>query len=281
MILYKYLPPTRIDCIQNCLIRFTQYGDFNDPFELNPNIDKLGEENQIRELLSRDFLKIVEEKYSQNPLLSAFISKEAFLTLALTQEESVKNAVAGIEPYVVQLLPGILQKTVNSLMGALSLSEIYDHELMWSHYAGEHKGYVIGFDSSHPFFNQKKSAVDELRHLRKIDYRDKPPVINLMDTNGSELFFAKSSKWKYEVEWRMVLPLSDSAELIDKTPYPIHLFRFPAQAVERIILGAKISDDNKVIIKSLMGDERFSHVKLYQARLDSSSYGIAIREETR
>ena len=280
MMLYKYLPPARIDCIQNCLIRFTQYGDFNDPFELNPNIDKLAEENEIRELAGRDFVKLVEEEYGKNPIISAFISKEAFINLALTQEESVKNVVVGIEPYVVRLLPGILQKTANSLLGALSLSEIYDHELMWSHYAEEHKGYVIGFDSSHPFFNQKKSPVDELRHLRKIDYRDKPPVINLMNTNGSELFLVKSSKWKYEVEWRMLLPLSDSAELIDKDPYPIHLFKFPAKAVERIVLGAKISDENKRIIKSLMGDRKFSHVELCQARLDSSSYGIVIGNET-
>ena len=48
MILYKYLPPERIDVIQNCKIRFTQYGDFNDPFELNANITKLAEENEIK-----------------------------------------------------------------------------------------------------------------------------------------------------------------------------------------------------------------------------------------
>jgi hypothetical protein len=46
MILYKYLPPVRIASIQNCLIRVTQYGDFNDPFELNPNIDKLANSAQ-------------------------------------------------------------------------------------------------------------------------------------------------------------------------------------------------------------------------------------------
>lgn len=67
MILYKYIPPARIDVLQNHFIRFTQYGDFNDPFELNPNIDKLATETEIRSLVSKDFVKLVEEEYSNHP----------------------------------------------------------------------------------------------------------------------------------------------------------------------------------------------------------------------
>lgn len=279
MILYKYLSPVRISCIQKQLIRFTQYGDFNDPFELNPNINKLAEEDEIRALVGRDFVKLVEEEYHKNPLISAFISKDSFINLAITQEESIKKLVVGIEPYFVKLLPGILQKTANSLLGALSLSEVCDHELMWSHYAGEHKGYIIGFDSAHPFFNQKKSARDELRHLRKIEYREKPPVINLMNTNASELFFMKSSKWVYEAEWRMLLPLSDANEVVEKNPYPIHLFEFPPEAINRIILGARFSEENKKVIYSLLTQEKFSHIELYRALLESSSYGIYIEKD--
>lgn len=279
MILYKYLPPERIDIIQNCKIRFTQYGDFNDPFELNPNIDKLAEENQIKELIDKDFVQLVEEEYYKYPIISAFISKEDFLDLALTREESVKETFIGIEPYIVKLLPSILQKTANSMLGALSLSEIYDHELMWSHYANEHKGYAIGFDSSHPFFNQKKPDSDELRHLRKIEYCDSPPVINLMKSNGAELFFVKSSKWKYEAEWRMLLPLSESTEIIDKKPYPIYLFDLAAKSIKKLIFGARITHKNMEIFKYLMKEEKFSYVELYRAHLDSSSYGILIEKE--
>lgn len=279
MILYKYLPPTRIHTIQKCLIRFTQYGDFNDPFELNPNIDKLAEESEIRALVSRNFVKIVEEEYDKNPIISAFISKEDFINLALTKEESVKKAVVGFEPTFVKLLPGMLQKTANALLGAVSLSEICNHELMWSHYAEEHKGYVVGFDSSHPFFNQKRSPDDELRHIRKIEYRDKPPVINLTKTNASELFFVKSLNWEYEAEWRMILPLSDSVEVIDKKPYAIHLVKFPPTAVKRIILGARISDENVSIVRSVVAEREFSHIEIYRAQLDSSSYGILIKKE--
>lgn len=277
MVLYKYLPPARIDVIQNCIIRFTQYGDFNDPFELNPNIDKLAEENEIRKIVDRDFEKIIEEEYSKNPIISAFISKESFIQLAKNKEEFVKNAVVGIEPLIVKLLPGMLQKTANSLLGALSLSEICNHELMWSHYAEDHRGYVIGFDSTAPFFNQKKTPDDELRHLRKIGYRDTPPVINLMNTNGAELFFIKSLKWEYEAEWRMLIPLSDSKIMIEKQPYPIHLFGFPPESVKEVVFGTRISREDKKAIQSIMSDRKLSHIKLYQANLDNTSYKIVIK----
>lgn len=38
MILYKYLTPDRIDVLQNCMVRYTQPGAFNDPFEVKPYI---------------------------------------------------------------------------------------------------------------------------------------------------------------------------------------------------------------------------------------------------
>lgn len=147
MNLYKYLSPSRIDVIRDCMIRFTQYGDFNDPFELNPNIDKIAEESEILKLIDRDFVQLIEEEYSKNPIISAFISKESFIQLAAGNKEHVKNAVVGMERQLVSLLPGMLQTISNSLLGALSLSEIRNHKLMWSHYANEHRGYVIGFNS--------------------------------------------------------------------------------------------------------------------------------------
>lgn len=278
MKLYKYLPPSRIDVIQNCVIRYTQYGDFNDPFELNSNINKIAEENEIRKIVDRNFVQLIEEEYLKNPIISAFISKESFIRLAQGRNEEVKNAVMGMEKQIVSVLPGMLQKTANSLLGALSLSEISNNSLMWTHYSNEHKGYVIGFDSSHQFFNQKKTNEDELRHFRKIEYREKPPEINLMNASGAEIFFVKSLEWEYEAEWRMLMPLSDSSMMIERQPYPIHLFGFPSESVKEVILGARISEQDRKVIQTIMNDKKFAHVKLYQAELDNASYEIVIKQ---
>jgi len=278
MNLYKYLPPSRFDVIRDCTIRFTQYGDFNDPFELNPNINKIAEEDEIKKLVDRDFVKLIEEEYSKNPIMSAFISKESFIQLAEGKRESVKKSVLGMERQIVGMLPMMLQKAANSLLGALSLSEVFNLELMWSHYANEHRGYVIGFDSEHHFFDQRITGDDELRHLRKIEYRERPPVINLMNTSGAELFFVKSKKWEYEFEWRMLMPLSDSLPMIEKQPFPVHLFDFPIESVSELILGARMSEQDKSIIQEIMNDRSCAHIKLYQAELDNTSYEIVIKQ---
>lgn len=149
---------------------------------------------------------------------------------------------------------------------------------MWSHYANEHKGYVIGFNSANQFFNQKKTVDDELRHLRKIDYREKPPVINLMNASGADIFFVKSLEWEYESEWRMLMPLSDSSKVIERQPYSVHLFGFPVESVSEVILGARISEQDRVVIKALMNEKRYGHVKLYQAELDNASFKIIIKQ---
>jgi site-specific DNA-adenine methylase len=43
MIVYKYLSPNRASVLENGLIRFTQSGALNDPFETTANMRKLEE----------------------------------------------------------------------------------------------------------------------------------------------------------------------------------------------------------------------------------------------
>ena len=44
--LYKYFPIERQDVLRNGLVRFTQPGDFNDPFELHPSYDLMSKPPQ-------------------------------------------------------------------------------------------------------------------------------------------------------------------------------------------------------------------------------------------
>ncbi|MEA1967759.1 MAG: hypothetical protein U9N77_06035 [Thermodesulfobacteriota bacterium] len=74
-------------------------------------------------------------------------------------------------------------------------------------------------------------------------------------------------------EIRKLLPLGDSSKCINKKPYPIHLFEFPTQAINCVILGSRSSDLIQNQVKSLLKNDEFSHIKLLNAHLDSSSYG--------
>src|SRR5437667_6790953 len=51
----------------------------------------------------------------------------------------------------------VFTEAMGSQIGILSLSEVPDSTLMWSHYGAQHHGFLIGFDSDHPFFNRRRS----------------------------------------------------------------------------------------------------------------------------
>ena len=275
MILYKYLSSDRIDVFCNRKIRYTQLGDFNDPYELNPNIDKIVEKEGIIKLTQTNLEKLVEEEYEKHPVVHTLVSKDEFLKLLKSREGLFHQSMATLEPIISRLLPASLQNVFNSSIGALSLSEDPKNELMWSHYAEEHRGYVLGFDSTHTYFNQKLSPSDELRHLRKVSYTKERPKINLMNTNGVDLFLTKSMKWQYELEWRIIRPFTEATESLDKKPYPIYLFSFPVKAISEVILGFRMSEEKRNSIRNkLIKDNNYSHIKFYQAKLDESNFSI-------
>ncbi len=281
MILYKYLSSDRIDVLLNCKIRYTQFGDFNDPYELNPNIDRIADDEEIIKLTKTDLPKLVEQEYDKYPIVHTLISRAKFLELAHSQEDFFVHSVIALQPTISKLLPVVLQDVFNLNIGALSLSEDPINDLMWSHYAEEHRGYVLGLDSTHAYFNQKMSPSDELRHLRKVNYTKERPQISLMNTNGVELFLSKGMNWQYELEWRIMRPFTEATEIIDRRPYPIFLFSFLPSTISKIILGLRMLEEKKNIIKcKVITDTKYSHIKLYQAQLNETDFTINLKQMT-
>jgi hypothetical protein len=279
VILYKYLSSDRIDVFLNCKIRYTQFGDFNDPYELNPNIDRIAEDEEIINLTKKDLSRLIEQEYDRYPIVHTLISKDKFLDLAQSQEDFFVQSIIALQPTISKLLPAVLQDVFNLNIGALSLSKDPKNDLMWSHYAEEHRGYVLGFDSTHAYFNQKMSPSDELRHLRKVSYTKERPKISLMNTNGVELFLSKGINWQYELEWRIIRPLTEATEVIDKEPYPIYLFSFPPSAISEVVLGFRMLEEKKnTIRRKLSNDTEYSHIKLYQAQLNESDFTINLKQ---
>lgn len=275
MILYKYLSSERINVLSELKIRYTQYGAFNDPFELNPNINKLTEKANIYDLTKKDFKTLIEETYEQYPVVHPLISKSDFIKLATPFEDILKPYVLDNMNYVIELLPALMKNQFDSNLGALSLSEKPDNQLMWSHYSENHKGFVIGFSSEHEYFNQRLSPNDELRHLRQVVYKNERPKIDLMNANGVDIFLVKHTQWEYEAEWRIIRPFYDASQKIDGDTYPIYLFDFPASSVTSVILGYRMEENHKASINDLLKtDSNYNHIELFQADLDKETYNI-------
>ena len=147
---------------------------------------------------------------------------------------------------------------------------------MWPHYADEHRGAVVGFDSEHSFFNRRVSDKDDLRHFRKVNYTHERPAIYLDRSEAVEIFYFKSRDWEYEHEWRLIVPLTDCARQIDRPPQlPICLFDVPPECIKTVITGCRMRETERFsLVSTIRRDPRFAHVRFERAVPDERLFVI-------
>jgi hypothetical protein len=171
--LFKYMP-YRKEFFENFYLRCTPRSALNDPFELRPS-DQYMNDHSWDLLAQREMT------------LEAEVSKE-----------------------LLDFNSEFLEKAFNKV-GIVSFSETNDNLLMWSHYADNHQGIVVTFDTSHDFFIEDDS---KSRHLGRIHYRkDRMKALPQKLENGfhmsdsTRIYFEKSDEWIYEKEHRLMSDL--------------------------------------------------------------------------
>lgn len=275
MILYKYLQPARSDLLKHRRIRFTQPGDFNDPFEFRPKIRDLASDAEMRAYVEDHFEQLVGEELAKYGALTHLLPQANLRGLLLKQKSMLPALFQFLEPAAIQRLSPMIDEFLNLNVGILCLSEVRNSILMWGHYTENHQGFVIGFDADHPFFSKRRSDKDEFGFLRRVDYTLKRPQVTLTDTTSSAWFQTKSEHWSYEKEWRIVRVLSDAEQRIDKSPFPICLFEFAPDAIREIIIGMRSGTSLTAEIQSLAAG--FPRATVFAAHEDSG-YGLVINE---
>lgn len=277
-ILYKYLPPERLDVLSNGLIRYTQFGAFNDPFDGHPHFTALSTDDDMKERVAqiipeeiqRAYGSLPPEKQSQTPY-------ELFYAIAMWQAKQTGPATLENMTAITPFIQNWLRENLDKHIGALSLSEVANSVLMWSHYAYGHAGFVLGFDARHPYFNARLSEVDEFRHLRRVEYRNERPNAPLSDLSGIEMFLVKSTDWAYEKEWRIMRPLADSENVADAQPLSVHLFRYSSDAIKVVVFGARLLQPTKsALLEVLAAQPALRHVVLKQAFIDRQNYRVRL-----
>lgn len=275
MILYKYLQPARLDVLKNRRIRFTQPGDFNDPFEFRPKIREVASDAEVRAYVEEHFDQLVEEELAKYGALTQLLPQADLKGLLVKQKSMLPALFQLLEPAAIQRLSPMIDGFLNLNVGILCLSEVRDSILMWGHYTENHQGFVVGFDANHPFFSKRRSDKDEFGFLRRVDYTPQRPQITLTDTTSPAWFQTKFEHWSYEKEWRVVRVLSEAEQRIDRSPFPICLFEFAPDAIREIIVGMRSAPSLTADIQSLAAG--FPRAAVFAAQEDSG-YGSAINE---
>jgi hypothetical protein len=274
LILYKYLPPERSDILKNRRIRFTQPGDFNDPFEFRPYIETAMEEGFTTKYLEENFDQLIEENLEKYASLISPIPKEFVKPLLLAQKDQMPQLLKLLDPAMIQAITPRIDRTLNQIVGVLCLSEVRDSLLMWGHYTDNHRGFVVGFDSENPFFSKRKTEKDELGFLRQVQYQRQRPAAVLTNTSSLVWFQTKSEVWAYEKEWRIIRTLKEASSRIDAGVFPVCLFEFPTDAVLEIIVGLRTTSSLAREIQDLI--PLFPRASLFQARESPTNYALLV-----
>jgi len=279
MLLYKYLSDERIfNVFEEGLIRFTPPEFFNDPFESLPNVMGVFS----KELVDVFFGSVLND--SSYKLLTQDLSEDNKCTLERYKkiiskgEKSIKEMYDAFRGSKEKDFSEFMKSHWSNQLGVLSLSEEYDNLTMWSHYANDHKGFLLGFDSESLI--TKKEQI--LNKPRKIRYTNNRPQINLFELEESReernykwsdsFLYTKSKDWAYENEWRQVNKL-DKADTVKKLNEKenIHLFKINKDAINCVILGCRISIENEGRIKKYCYN---LPIRLFKLKTSKTRYSL-------
>ena len=262
------------------MIRYSQPGAFNDPFEVKPYISHISDDEQIEasidELLDEETRKVYEGLPAK---AHAVFSYEQVAILAKRRRESLRGQFGGFINQFTPRLREIMEEKFNELLGILSLSEDPTSLLMWSHYAQSHEGFVIGFDCTHSHFNEKRSEKDEFGYARKVEYRQKRPNAALSSLDGVEVFLVKAVEWAYEREWRVLRPLPNANQRIETGGFPVCLFSFPPACVAEVITGARMNHRDRDALLCLARNLLSTgNLPVRSARLSEAEFKVELLE---
>lgn len=271
MKLYKYMPAESFEkhIINGPTIRFTTPGDLNDPFECMPAVyDFLNPEMRKSEAIHqhREHAKFIYNLIKPN------IDFEKFYQYCFASKEcEYYNRIKNLSLNVVSNKKII--SYMFSKLGIFSASRNNHSILMWSHYAKNHTGVALSFDTNDDFFNK---APDNMARFKKVKYRKARPRRVAEKFIDAEIFFTKSEDWKYEQEFRLMLPLLKQ-EYYVWGPGGKGVCKIPKTTIDSIIFGCMCSnekiDDWR---KQLAGKGGFEHLKFYKAEMDKLEYKLNI-----
>ena len=185
------------------------------------------------------------------------------LFLGLSQFDS-------LEPNIKEKAKTIALNTFNS-MGICAFSRARKNQLMWSHYANEHKGFCIGFNEDLLTQNNEQIRAIDVEYQSKLPRSQILKSFNMPDENSIEskidrtaynsIIGTKYTYWKYERERRLVIPKSKALS-------------FSSKAVVSIAFGLRMPETNKKALRKLLDGNDWKHVKWFQGQKSTGKFAL-------
>lgn len=216
---------------------------FNDPFDAQADYRIEQQGDALREVVYRYFRSQgADDHLARGLVADALLDDSAALA-------------ASIKANHQQLL---------QQLGVCCLAETATDPLLWAHYAQNHRGIAV----------QYRPSLDPMSlQPHPVHYNATYPIIeNFFDREKRDIFsplLRKAPSWEYEREWRILRPNA-----------PNRGFQVCPEALTAVLLGMRISDDDREYIRGLVAerDKRYEVKTLvFQAEAAVGEYRVRMR----
>jgi hypothetical protein len=245
----------------NSEIFFSNPKDFNDPFDLRipKRYDKLTIDQKFEMLLY--WVRILFPNDSVTEI----------------NNKAIKQFEKGylLDDEYLEKRNNIEIDNLCNTHGVFSVAKNPDNILMWAHYANNHRGFCIGFDSKklEEYLKKNKSNPDYIYTLFSVNYLKEYPII-IPTVNYQKRFentitrlCTKGNLWSYEKEFRYILTGATSKAIsIDPLIY------------QEIIFGCKTDPRVKKEITDIL-NKFYPHIKRFRVEQDKECFRLNLIKE--
>ena len=263
-----------IDCLEKSKINFSHPASFNDPLECIIPI-------KINDKHKKEYMDSVEK------ILSEIIGRKEDAT------DRNKRIYEAIE-YGIRM--------EHCLISCFSLRR--NNQLMWSHYADQHRGICLCYDipdTKEIFVTRAKPSESIERSMRDwgmdligsaVSYETKRPSLYIEDEQSDvkewrikndcdikSAIFIKPRVWGYEKEWRMALtlPFGGKCAFAAGIKPEQYYYTIPRDWLREVTFGLRLDSNYCCQIIDCLRKNGYSGVKLTRAALANDKFKIVSR----
>ena len=248
-VLYKYIPARRLDdALPNggpCSFRATPPNKLNDINE-SSFLATFVDDEASREDINRDYASTLTELFPASPVSTDDVE-------AYRREHPVA--------YGAELVCDQLSKRY----GVTSFSARNNDVKMWSHYADDCKGVVVGYNVDHWVRHLVGTSV-----IRQVTYADRPPLVLgprvLNQENAYGFMSCKGASWEDEREWRLITELSKTQQ----ARKGIAVITVPQQSVSSVVITDRTPEE---VVDRIVGRLNDSSNGYRVSRIDKMQRG--------
>lgn len=278
--LYKYRTfsnPYHPRLLKENEVWFSAPTQFNDPFDCNIplRLDKCPEDWLLE--------RMTEQALSRHSKISREEARKmAKDDLSKTRGSEERRALRWRQ----------FKESVSPVIGVLSLASHWNQdgaELLWSHYAERHTGFVVGLNEEVMLSWMKElsgAPEDATRHEpseglevrpTSVKYVDDMPSLVPCEESDVDLIYKlvthKSTDWSYEDEVRYLMFNFGSDLKTTHLSDDDRAQKIPKDAIDEITLGVNVSTEDVKRTKEILSGN-YSDVALYWARLKEDEFGL-------